>query len=429
MKSTKFTCMILTAVFAVWATPARLAAQVQQGHKKGHDGYTVTNLGTLGGTSSVANGINNKGWITGSANLAGDQTVHAFLWTKHKGMTDLGTLGGPNSNVPWPVKDNRGLIAGVSDTSNTDPLNENFCGSGNGLICLGFVWQNGTMTALPTLGGNNGAAAAANNRGQVVGFAETSTQDPNCAPPQVLIWHAVIWGPKPGQIQELPPLSGDVIAGAIAINDKGQAVGGSGPCAPVHPGTHALLWQNGVPMDLGNLGGPLFNIATGINERGDVIGISDLAGDVYEDAFLWTKDKGMQDLGTLPGDVVSVADGINNKGQVVGDSCDASGNCRAFLWQDGVMTDLNTLVCPGTSLYLTNNLGADINDRGEIVGQAYDPSTGDTPAYLAVPSHGEGHCEAGASAGQKVILPEKVRERLQQRRGFGRFGAALMRPQ
>jgi len=91
------------------------------------------------------------------------------------------------------------------------------------------------------------------------------------------------------------------------------------------------------------------------------------------------------------------------------------------------MTDLNTLVCPGTSLYLTT--GNDINAKGEIAGEAYDPNTGDTPAFLAVPSNGKGHCEAGSSAGQKVTLPEKVREHLRQRRGFGRFGPGLMRPQ
>src|ERR1700676_2079988 len=94
---------------------------------------------------------------------AGDHTSHAFLWTKRSGITDLGTLGGPNSGVNWPVKDDIGLIVGESDTSNTDPLNENFCGSGNGLICLGFVWRDGTMTPLPTLGGNNSYALGVNN--------------------------------------------------------------------------------------------------------------------------------------------------------------------------------------------------------------------------------------------------------------------------
>jgi len=262
---------------------------------------------------------------------------------------------------------------------------------------------------------------------QVVGWAENSTQDPNCIAPQVFDWEAVVWGPKPGEIHELPPLSGDTIAGAVAVNDRGQVVGGSGPCAPVAPGPHAVLWQDGSPINLGNLGGALNNIATGINSRGGVIGFSDLAGDATGHAFLWTKHNGMQDLGTLPGDFSSAAFGINEEGQVVGNSCDASGNCRAFLWQDGVMTDLNTLVCHGSSLYLI--YGGDINDDGEIAGQAFDPNTGDTPAYLAVPTQGRGHCQAGSSVGQSVILPENVRTQVQQRRGFGRFGSGMARPQ
>jgi probable HAF family extracellular repeat protein len=429
MKSRILTYITAMTVFAVLATPIRTAAQSQQGHNEGHARYTVTNLGTLGGTSSVANGINNKGWVMGQANLQGDQTGHAFLWRRDEKIKDLGTLGGPNSGVFWPVKDDRGLIAGVSDTSNTDPLGENFCGFGTGLICLGFLWQDGTMTSLPTLGGNNSYALGVNNRGQVVGLAENSTQDPNCIAPQVLDWEAVIWGPKPGEMHELLPLSGDSDGGAVAVNDRGQVVGGSGVCMSGPSAVaHAVLWQDGSPIDLGNLGGALNNLATDINDEGEVVGVSDLAGDTTGHAFLWTKHNGMQDLGTLSGDVSSFAEGINNEGQVVGNSCDASGNCRAFLWENGAMTDLNTLVCAGTSLYLTNGSGGTINDRGEIAGQAYDPNTGDTPAYLAVPSHGRDHCEAGSSVGQKVILPENVRKQLQQRRGFGQFGAGLMRP-
>ena len=429
MKSRILTYITAMTILAVLAAPIQPTAQDRQGHNKGHAPYTVTNLGELGGTSSSANGINNEGWVTGQANLPGDQTGVAFLWQERTGMTDLGTLGGPNSAVGWPIKDDIGLIAGSSDTSNADPLNENFCGFGTGLICLGFVWQEGTMAPLPTLGGHNGSAAAANNRGQVVGWAESSTQDPSCIAPQVLDWEAVVWGPKLGEIHELPPFSGDTIAGAVAVNDRGQVVGGSGFCGPVGSAVsaHAVLWQNGSPSDLGNLGGAINNIATGINSQGKIIGFSDLAGDATEHAFLWTKHNGMQDLGTLSGDFSSSAFGINEEGQVIGVSCDASGNCRAFLWENGVMADLNTLVCAGTPLYLT--YGGDINDSGEIAGGAYDPNTGDAPAFLAVPSHGKGHCEAGSSGGQKVILPENVREKLQQRRGFGRMAAGPTKPQ
>jgi len=102
-------------------------------------------------------------------------------------------------------------------------------------------------------------------------------------------------------------------------------------------------------------------------------------------------------------------------------------NCRAFLWENGVMTDLNTLAPAGSPLYLV--AGFDINDRGEIVGQAYDQNTGDTPAFLAIPKCDEDNSEANLSAAPKIILPEKVREQLWQRKGFGRLDSGTIRQQ
>lgn len=100
-------------------------------------------------------------------------------------------------------------------------------------------------------------------------------------------------------------------------------------------------------------------------------------------AFLWTRRESIRNLGTLPGDVYSEAHGINERRQVVGVSCDAAGNCRAFLWENGVMKDLNTLVAHGYGGALT--AAQDINDLGVITGRAADPATGARPAFLATP--------------------------------------------
>jgi probable HAF family extracellular repeat protein len=92
----------------------------------------------------------------------------------------------------------------------------------------------------------------------------------------------------------------------------------------------------------------------------------------------------MQDLGTLPGDAISEALGINDQGQVVGVSYGAGfTNPRAFIWQNGVMADLNTLIPSGSSLSL--QAAQEINDLGEIAGQASESSTGKSPAFLLVP--------------------------------------------
>jgi probable HAF family extracellular repeat protein len=435
MKSSTLAYLTAVAVLAVLAAPILGAAQSRQRHNQGRTRYTVVNLGTLGGTIEEANGISNRGWVAGYSTLQGDQTAHATLWTKETGLQDLGTLGGPSSEVTWPVKDDRGLIAGLSDTSDTDPFNESFCGlSPSGIdpyICRAFLWQNGVMTALPTLGGYNSVATTVNNRGQVVGWAENNTQDPNCIAPQVFDWEAFIWDMNDGKIHELPPLPGDVVAAATGINDNGQVVGASSPiCANAGVAdsisARIVLWQNGSVVDLGSLGGVQNNLAFAINNRGEVVGQADIAGDTTYHAFLWTKGKGMQDIGTLPGDVVSVALGLNNKGQAVGGSADANGNGHAVLWENGVITDLNTLICHGgSSLYL--EYAGDINDRGEIVGQAIDLNTGASPQFLAVPTDGGDDCEADPSGGQKVALPENVREQLRQRRGFGRIASGTMR--
>src|SRR4029450_13522520 len=146
--------------------------------------YTITDLPSLGGTNSRANSINNRTWLTGYSNLAGNQLRHAALW-RDGTLTDLGTLGGPNSNVTWSVKANSGIIAGISQTATPDPLGEAWSSAAFypppnnvGYINLGFVWKDGIMRALPTLGGNNGFATGANSRGQVVGWAENSIHDP-----------------------------------------------------------------------------------------------------------------------------------------------------------------------------------------------------------------------------------------------------------
>ena len=356
--------------------------------------YRVTNLPSLGGTSSAGSSINNRGWVAGISNLPGDQVQHAALW-EDGSIVDLGTLGGPNSGVLWPVKNERGIISGISQTAQPDPLGERWscsaffpAATGSGYQCLGFVWEDGVMRPLPTLGGTNGFATGTNNKGETVGWAENTVHDPTCVAPQVLQFRAVVWGPKEGQIQELPPLPGDTVSAATAINDRGQVVGISGICDRAvgrFSAIHAVLWQDGEVIDLGSLGGVAWNTPMAINDRGDVVGFSNVSaaagGGFAAHAFLWTKRGGIQDLGTLPGDSTSQALGINARGEIVGTSCDADFNCRAFLWRDGVMSDLNTLIPSDyDGILVTAN---DINAAGRITGQALDQETGTLVAFVA----------------------------------------------
>ncbi len=396
------------------------SAQFRQAHDNGQTPYYLVRLGTLGGNFSQAESINNRGWVSGSAFLPGSKIEHASLWIA-KRITDLGTLGGPESNSVWRNKGNKGETAGTAQAATKDPLKENWCGYRNGYICLGYRWRNGVMSALPTLGGNNGSASSVNNRGEITGVAENSTHDPTCVAPQVLDTEAVIWHPD-GSIQELPPLAGDTLGYAFEISDSGQVVGTSGFCA--HPNfgvnaVHAVLWEAGSTIDLGSLGGSVFNAAIAINKRSQIVGISGLPGNATYHAVLWQKGM-MTDLGTLPGDYSSFGSGINDKGQVVGSSCDQRGTCRAFLWQNGTMTDLNLLIAPHPGLDLTD--GYDINDGGLIVGQAHDAEKHRFPGFVLLPSNRSEPRVEGASI-SKIILPISGREQLQQHRGFAGFWA------
>lgn len=398
MKFRILTCQTTIAVLIAMTLSLPLAAQDQAGHSE-QSRYRVVSLGIpLGGSAAGAAAINNLGWVAGDSNLTGDLTQHAELWV-YGYPIDMGTLGGPNSAVLWPGLNIWGEAVGISDTSATDPLGETWsCGaffpaSHTGHTCVGFKWQWGVgMTALPTLGGNNGFATSVNSSGQVVGWAENTVHDPTCVPPQVLQFEAVVWGPGQHQMQQLPPYSGDPDGAATGINDNGQVIGISGICQNAvgnQTAIHALLWQHGTVTNLGNLGGYAWNTPMALNNHGQIVGFSDLSGDQHGanpnfHAFLWTQSRGIQDLGTLPGDAISEALGINDQGQVVGVSYGAGfTNPRAFLWQDGVMTDLNTLITSGSSLYL--QAAQEINDLGEIVGQASDQTTGNAPAFLLIP--------------------------------------------
>ena len=169
MKPTKLTLITATIFLVAFATPLPLIAQ--QTH------YTVFDLGTLGGSSSIASGVNNRGAVSGISDVSGDVALHAFLWRRGK-MTDLGTFGGPNS-ISRDQLNELDQIGGMAEASVPDPLGEDFCFFGTNLVCLPFVWTKGVLIPLPTLGGNNGVAHGINNRGQVVGLAENTTPEPN----------------------------------------------------------------------------------------------------------------------------------------------------------------------------------------------------------------------------------------------------------
>jgi probable HAF family extracellular repeat protein len=426
------------AAIAVLAIPVRLAVAQQKSHQPPN--YFVFNLGVPGGgNTAAAASINNIGWAAGDSYQAGNTNEHAELWV---GVPfDLGTLGGANSAVAWPNKNTNGQIAGIAETADVNPLGEDWsCALANfptitNHVCLGFIWEAGMMSPLtPLPGGIDSYAAGINNLGQVAGWAENGVHDPTCGLPQVLQFEAVVWGPKLGELTQLSPLLPDPDSAATAINDKGQVVGISGLCSNAVGGTsaeHAVLWEpNGKPINLGNFdGGIAWNTPTAINNRGEVVGFANLPntpnGQFNPVAFLWTKGHGIQQLPPLGQDTNSWAWGINQQGHVVGQSLTSQ---RAFLYEDGIMTDLNSLIQSDSSLDLL--LANDINNSDEIVGFATDTNTGATVAFLAVPvSAGDARTAAASRAEpgfRSMVIPESVDRPFAGT--FSRFAIGAKRP-
>jgi probable HAF family extracellular repeat protein len=391
--------------------------------------YRVTDLGSEGSDNlGCAMSVNDQGWTEIMAgnlppgeqdNIFGTLLNGRALIDANGFKFDLGTLGGQNSWMNWGEINDFAQIVGFSETSVPDPNGEDVCGFGTHLECRPFLWQFFQMSALPTLGGNNGQASAINNRGEIAGFAETTTVDSGCPPN--LIRTPVLWKNGKAQPQALPTVDGDPDGVAFWINDKGEAVGDSGNCT----GTilHAISWENGTATRL-----PDFEtgaVAQGINNQGQIVGTVGSPDNTTQYGALWQNGV-LISLGLLPGDFGGLASGINSKGQVVGSNFDSNFNwSHAFIYQDGVMTDLNTLFPASSNLFAT--MANKINERGQISGMATvlsGPDAGNIHAFLATPTNQSiGRSVADvASTRPKSNLPANVGKQHLPRFVLGQFG-------
>ena len=280
-------------------------------------GGSVQDLGTLGGTRSVAYAINELGQVAGVSTTATGQ-AHAFLWTPGQGMQDLGTLPGAISSTARGINDN-GQVVGESlfpKVLPTEPQRHAFLWTpGAGMQDLGALGQGLTSSV----------AYDINNAGQVVGRSFSADQIVFPPTDPEFLSRAFLWSPSQG-MQDLGALSGGH-AVAYAVNDASQVVGKSwlstSSPPPYGPNVRAVLWAPGQGIrDLGGLwSGPYNSVAYGINEAGQVVGESDL-GIAFQDgfplqAFLWTAADGMEALSPTTG--LTTARDINNHQQVVGE--------------------------------------------------------------------------------------------------------------
>jgi len=310
--------------------------------------------------------------------------IRAVLW-KHGKITDLGTLEGGTESEAFAVNA-RGQVVGAATNGIPDPSSI----VGVTTQVRAFLWQEGAMQDLGTLpGGTDALAVLINERGQIVGQSYTGSSipppTPSCTQQEGLTLHGFLW--ENGRMEDIGTLGGSC-AFTYALNSRGQVVGQA--TLAEDQTSHPYIWdrKRGI-KDLGTLGGT-YGWAAAINDAGAVAGTATNQDDDVLLAFLW-KDGVISNLGTLNGDTCSIADAINSKRQVVGGSGfflpDFFPGCtdtveHAFVWENGTMVDLNAFVPPGSELTL--NEAVFINDRGEISGFGTLPN-GDPHAFVMIP--------------------------------------------
>ncbi len=333
--------------------------------------YTITDLGSLGGGVSVGAAINASGQVTGYSDTGKmvptgatcrdgrkslpcmAEVIHAFLWSNGT-MTDLGSLGGALSQ--GTAISSSGEVVGLSTTTTKA-----------GATGSPFLWNGQSMTALSAPTG----PAGINNSGQIVGqcFDATLTQSTACVVSNGAITN--LPSPESNPAIECTYIN-TVPAGipaAVAINNNGEILG---DCFYGSLGV-AIVWTNDTPTVLPSLGGAATadeSSGRAISSNGLVVGTSETSTGA-EDGFLW--QNGASTLTDLGPNFSPAA--VNASGVIVGGQ---------DVYSNGTLQNLNTLIPANSGYQILSATG--INDNGQIIANATDTATGQTHALLLTPS-------------------------------------------
>jgi probable HAF family extracellular repeat protein len=293
--------------------------------------------------------------------ITGTSGKHAFIWKNGK-MLDLGTLGGKVSNAV--AINERGQVIGQSTTK-----------SGRSRA---FLWQNGKMRDLGVLPGDTDSEAVAiNGRGQVVGCSSGEPVFPEfddtvlpCTRGSAFVW-------ENGKMRDLGALPGDRDVSAVSINDRGWIIGTSSP-GTRGGGEQAFLWRSGQMIALGKLGA-LSSTPIDLNERGQIV----VETTEPDRVFLW-EDRKTRIIQRGDSHIV----GINDRGQIVGSTL----SDRVFLWEKG------------RTRYLGEWSPSVLNERGQIAGMGVRP---DHPLLWENGTRFSLPLLPGRETGQAVALNER----------------------
>ena len=326
--------------------------------------YEVIILGTLGGNRSYAYAINDSGQVVGESTTS-QGYFHGFLWENNV-MKDLGVLGiGINEGREYNLScarsiNNSGQIVGWSSHDNSDDLHTNHA----------FLYENGQMHDIDSLGGRSSHATAINNRGQIVGYSTDLSGN----------WyedtHAFLW--DHGITTDLGAIQGGR-SYAYGINDHTEVVGEFYKLSNRH--YNGCTWINGLFTDLGEID-EYGSFAGSINNSGIIVGCVTFRTEnigIVSQAVMWENYQ-MINLGYLEYPESS-ASAINDSGQIVGSSRVIRGNSchfHACLWQNGKIIDLTRFFPEEAQSH-----AYDINNSGHIVG--YIEIGGTDHAFLMTP--------------------------------------------
>jgi probable HAF family extracellular repeat protein len=329
----------------------------------------------VGPPVTIPLGLNNAGHVVGYWSPIASESMRAFLWTPEAGFTTLPMPPGTRRSVANDISD-AGHICGWYDQV-PDGLNE-----------LGFLYHDGSFVSLGTMpGGNFSEALAVNIAGQVVGCWGNN----NTGPMQAFLWQ--------GQMFDLGPALGTPNGCANDISERGVVVGWMGQAD--HLDARAFLLDNDKVRDLGAMPGGYTSVAMAVSEAGDVVGW----GSVFDPdcpvpawhTFLYTEGQ-MLDLGILPDHRRTLGMGVNESQQVTGTFAHYPGcsDPGAFIWQGGVMVDVEGLISPATGI--TIGAAWAINSAGQIA--ASGGVGGEPAALLLTPPKRpagdiDGDCEVG----------------------------------
>jgi probable HAF family extracellular repeat protein len=315
----------------------------------------------IGEVTTRGSGLNKHDAVVGSYDCPIWEHAEAFLWTPEEGFTSLQRPPGVSSAYAVDISD-RGVIVGTYIVPDVGGFR-------------GFVYEDGKYTELPPLpGGAWSQAFAITNARQVVGFRSIGEG--------VNPFNAFIWSAETG-FTDLGVMEGPNSA-ATDISENGFVVGWTGGN---FTNSTAFLWNEGAVTILGPVPQGDTSFATAVTNNAEVCGSGKVAqkGKPFgiTRAFLWREGKFTM-LGTLPDHLHSAASDMNELRQVVGTSSTVDGDPNidhGFIWQKGVITDLNDLISPDLELVITST--AAINGRGQIVGRASTVS--DLVAVLLTP--------------------------------------------